>query len=170
MAVVSAKTARIQPPGWYTPLEQADWRQVNKNKVSAMAPPASPPPTQHNRSALEQRMTAMPANLDDTGVPLAGGLPRSSLSSDLGSSQGWQQIECKEEPVETAKAVQGKPAPPVPPTGQKRGPPDPRGSAFYELQAQGIDDRNAFGSAALRMSNIAKIQAVERQKSGCDAG
>ena len=129
-----------------------------------MAPPAIP--TQQNRSALERRLVSLPPNVDYSGVPLAGGLPRSSLGTSLSSSQGWQQIECKEEPTETAPAVSGKPAPPVPPTTNKRAPPVPKGTVARELEAQIIEDRSSYGSAAIRMSNIAKVQDIERRASG----
>ena len=35
-----------------------------------------------------------------------------------------------------------------------------------ELEAQTIEDRSSYGSAAVRMSNIAKIQDIERRQSG----
>ena len=129
-----------------------------------MAPPAIP--TQQNRSALERRLVSLPPNVDYSGVPLAGGLPRASLGTSLSSSQGWQQIECKEEPTETAPAVSGKPAPPVPPTTNKRAPPVPKGTVARELEAQAIEARSLYGSASARMSNVAKIQAIERRASG----
>ena len=71
----SAPVQTIQPPGWNAPLQKPDWQQVNRSKFAAMAPPAIP--TQHNRSALERSHVALPPNLDNTGLPLTAGLPRS---------------------------------------------------------------------------------------------